>query len=428
MTAGPASTAPTAYARWVLAVLSAGTALNFYDRTVMTIVLQPMKLALGLSDTQVGLLTGLAFAAVYSLLAVPVARIADRGFRVRVLTVALGLWSLMTVACGMATNAMTMFVSRFGVGIGEAGGMPSTHALIADYFPPNRRASALSVIAVASSVGATLGLAISGVVSDHFGWRMAFFVAGAPGLLVALVCAATVREPRTRDDARSIAAVPALPFRAALGQLAARRSYVFVTLGATIAGLTFYAQQAWTPTYYIRSFGVTSGQIGVGFALVAGVPTMVGTLLGGTLVDRWTVRDNRAAVWVILFSFAASIPLSLAVYTSRVFGLALGASALAAFNNGVFVGPLWALIQGLAGERLRATATALYMMVAVLVGMSIGPLLAGMISDTLVPYAGADSLRWSMIVLIAPTALSLPLIAAAARTIRADLTAAEAIE
>ncbi|HLK25009.1 MAG TPA: MFS transporter [Caulobacteraceae bacterium] len=417
---------PSAYAWWVLSVLSVAGALNYYDRYVITIVLQPMKQALHLTDTQIGLLTGLAFATVYSVLAVPIARIADRGHRVGVLSIALAVWSMMTAACGLATSAAAMFAARVGVGVGEAGGIPSSHALIADHFPPARRSSALSVVALSSSFGAILGLAVGGVVSDHFGWRAAFFVGGAPGLLVAVVCAATIREPRHRAAQQGAQApAAALGLGSAIRVLVRRRTYGLVAVGATIAQLTGYGQGVWTPTFYIRSFGLTPGQVGILYSLLTGVPGLVGTLAGGVLVDRWMPRDGRAGVWTILFSYASAIPLGLVAYLTHNLALSLAASALAGFTGGMGTGPLYALIQGLAGQRLRATAVALYMLVIVLLGLSFGPMLAGVISDALAHVAGAESLRWSLIALIAPTLVGLPFFVLAARTVRGDLSEAE---
>lgn len=287
------------YAYYALGILCLISILNYYDRNVISIILQPMKQDLRLTDTQIGLLTGLAFAVVYSCLGVPVARFADRGHRVKVLSAALAIWSVMTAACGLATGFATMFMARMGVGIGEAGGLPSTHALVADYFPPERRSSALSAIAVASGAGAILGLAVGGVVSDHFGWRAAFWVGGAPGLILALIAVTTIREPSRRRDGGVTPAPPAVvPLGTVLRMLARRRSYVFLTLGVTIAFLGGYAQQTWTPTFFVRSFGLTPGQIGPLFSMLTGVPSIAGMLFGGLIVDRWTARDRRAPVWI----------------------------------------------------------------------------------------------------------------------------------
>ncbi len=412
------------YAYYALGILCLISVLNYYDRNVIAIILQPMKNELHISDTQIGLLTGLAFAVVYSLLGVPIARFADRGHRVKVLSVALAIWSVMTAACGFAVSFATMFVARMGVGIGEAGGLPSTHALVADYFPPQRRSSALAAIAVASSIGAILGLAVGGVVSDRFGWRAAFWVGGAPGLLLALLAIVTIREPsRRREDAAPAPTV--VPLRTVVSMLARRRSYIFLTTGITIAFLGGYAQQTWTPTFFVRSFGLTPGQIGPLFSLLTGVPAIAGTLFGGILVDRWTAKDRRAPIWILIVTFAGGIPLGLVVLLTHNLNLALAMSFVGALMGGAYIGPLYALVQGLAGPKIRATAAAVFMMVANLVGLSLGPVLAGFVSDQLAAVAGRESLRWSLIVMMAPSLICLPFFFAAARTVQADLDEAE---
>ncbi len=422
-----------AYAYYALGILCLISVLNYYDRNVISIVLQPMKKELHLSDTQVGLLTGVAFAVVYSLLGVPVARFADRGHRVKVLSAALAVWSVMTAACGLATGVVTMFLARMGVGVGEAGGLPATHALVADYFPPRRRSSALSAIAVASGIGAILGLAVGGVVSDHFGWRAAFWVGGAPGLLIALIAVTTIREPsRWPAEAGAdgvVGPVPTppapVPLGTALRMLARRRSYVYLTLGMTISALGGYAAQMWTVTYFVRSFGLTPGQIGPMYSVLTGVPSIAGMLFGGLLVDRWIARDRRAAVWIQLATFGASIPLSLVVLLTHNLTVALTASAVGALIGGAYVGPMYALVQGLAGPKLRATAAAVFMMVVNIVGLSLGPVLAGLVSDRLAAVAGQESLRWSLLVMLLPVVICLPFFVAAAGRVRADLDEAE---
>ena len=412
-----------AYTYYVLGILSVISILNYYDRNVISIILQPVKKDLRLSDTQIGLLTGLAFAVVYSVLGVPIARFADRGHRVKVLSAAVAVWSVMTAACGFATGFATMFAARMGVGIVEAGGLPSTHALAADYFPPERRSSALSTIAVAAGIGGFLGLAVGGPVSDHFGWRAAFWVGGAPGLLSALIAVATVREPTRRTGAAP--AAPTVPLGAALRMLARRRSYIFVTLGLTVSSIGAYAHQTWMPTYFIRSFGLTPGQIGPLFSILTSVPTIVGMLFGGVIVDRWTSKDRRAPVWILIVTLGAGIPLSLIVLLTHDLTMALGASFLGALIGSAWVGPNYALVQGLAGPKTRAAATAIYMMIVNIVGLSLRPVVAGFVSDRLARIAGQESLRWALCAMLIPIAVSLPLFYAAARTLQADLDDAE---
>jgi MFS family permease len=418
-------TARSPYAYYVLGVLCLISVLNYYDRNVISIILQPMKRALHLTDTEAGLLSGLAFAVVYSLLGVPIARFADRGHRVPVLSTALALWSVMTAACGFAGNVVSMFVARMGVGVGEAGGLPTTHALVAEYFQPERRSSALSVIAIASSFGAVLGLAVGGVVADRYGWRAAFWVGGPPGLALALLAWLTIKEPSRRGGPEVVVTGATVPLGQAIAMLMRRRAFIYVVLGMMIASIAAYAQQAWSPTFFIRSFGMTPGRIGPLFSVLTGVPSIVGMLFGGVIVDRWTKRDRRAPVWIVLLTFGVSIPLSLIVFLTPNLNVALGVSAFGALIGSVYIGPNYALIQGLAGPKIRATAAAIYMMIINILGLSLGPAVAGMISDALTKVAGEESLRWSLIVTLVFYLVSLPLFALAARTVRADLDDAE---
>lgn len=424
--AGPAAAGRPAlsYSYYVLVVLSGITVLNYYDRNVISIILQPMKLALHLSDTEAGLLSGVAFAVVYSLLGVPIARFADRGHRVRVLGAALTIWSVMTAACGFAGSAAALFFARMGVGLGEAGGLPSTHALVADYFPPERRSSALSTIAIAGALGVILGTSVGGLVSDHFGWRAAFWVGGAPGLIFALIALVTIREPR-RSLAKG-AEAPRVAIGAALKTLARRRAFVFTILGMTISSIAAFGGQAWGPTFLIRAYGLQPGQIGVIYGLLSAVPSILGMLFGGVVVDRWVRKDKRALVWILILTFGLSVPFGLVVYLTTSLKVALGVTFIQALFGSVYVGPNYALIQGLAGERLRATAAAIYMMVINLVGLSVGPAAAGLLSDRLAAVAGANSLRWSLCILLLANLVSLPVFFIAARTVRADLAEAEA--
>jgi MFS family permease len=417
------------YSYYVLAVLSAITVLNYYDRNVISIILQPMKLALHLSDTEAGLLSGVAFAAVYSLLGVPIARFADRGNRVRVLGAALTIWSIMTAACGFASSALGLFAARMGVGLGEAGGLPSTHALVADYFPAERRSSALSTIAIAGSLGVIMGLSVGGIVSDHFGWRAAFWVGGAPGLLFALIALLTIREPSRRlaqTEAAVQARAPQVPFGLALKTLARRPAFVFTILGMTISSIAAFGQQAWGPTFLIRAYAMRAGQIGVIYGLLSAVPAIIGMLVGGLVVDRWVRKDKRALVWILILTYGLAIPFGLVVYLTTNLKVALATTFVHALFSSIYVGPNYALIQGLAGHKLRATAAAIYMAVINLVGLSAGPAVVGFLSDRLVPVAGANSLRWSLCILLLAYVACIPVFFLAARTVRADLADAEA--
>jgi MFS family permease len=418
---------PELYRYYVLGVLSAICVLNYYDRSVVEIILQPMKQELGLTDTQAGLLSGMAFAAVYSLLGLPIARIADRGIRVRVLSAALALWSLMSVACGLATNAVALFWARMGVGAGEAGGFPTTQAIIAEYFPPEKRAKALSAIAIASSVGMVSGLTVGGFVSGHFGWRAAFWVGGAPGLLLAGLTLYSVREPGAwlldlNSGSRKLAPVPV---GTALKQLWRRSAYALTVAGMTVAMIGAYGLETWTPTFVIRSYGLNPGQVGLLFGLVSAVPAIAGMFIGGVLHERWNNRDKRAPLWILCICFAVAVPAGLVTFLAPHLYLAVAAILVSSLVGAAYIGPSYALIQGLAGPKLRATGAAIYMAVVNLVALSTGPAVVGFLSDHLARAAGVDSLRYALCAVCLVYVGSLPLFLLAARTVEADLDGAE---
>jgi MFS family permease len=416
----------TAYSYWVLFVLFLISVLNYYDRNVVAIILQPMKLELRLSDTDAGLLSGPAFAVVYSLLGLPLARIADRGRRVSVLSVVLTIWSIMTAACGFAVNMTTMFLSRMGVGVGEAGALPATHALVADYFPAQRRASALSVIAIAGNLGIILASLAGGLVAARYGWRAAFWVGGGPGLVLALIAFLTIREPSRRKLALDAPPpVSPVPLGEAFAMLWRRPSFLFVTLGMTLASIGGYALQSWTPTFFIRTFGMSPGELGPIYGLLTGVPAIIGMLVGGVLMDRWIRRDRRALVWIQILTFSTAIPTSLVIFLSPSLKLAFAAVLINSLMTSIYVGPMYALIQGLAGAKIRATAAAVFMVVVNLIALSLGPLAAGFVSDKLKAIAGADSLRWSLCTMLVTYLLSLFFYLLAVRTVRADLDDAD---
>ena len=404
---------------YVLTVLATISFLNYYDRNLIGILLQPIKISLHLSDAGAGLLAGPAFAIVYCFLGIPIARFADRGNRVAVLSAALTIWSIMTSLCGFATSLVTLMLARFGVGVGEAGGLPTTHALVAEYFPEHRRASALSVIAIIASIGITAGTFIGGVLNDWIGWRGAFMVAGGPGLLFALIIILTVREPGRRTVANGVAA--RLSIGEAFRALARRRSFLYVCGGMAFAALGEYALLVWTPTYLIRHFNLTPGQLGTHYSLVTGIPSIIGMLAGGLVVDRWIKRDSRASVWILMLTYTIALPLSLWIYLSNnlteVYAIAFVSSLFA----GIYVGPNYALIQGLAGAKMRSTAAAVYMLIVNLVGLGAGPYVAGFLSDMLAPSFGANSLRYALCIMLSTYVVGIALFLKAAQTVRADL-------
>jgi MFS family permease len=413
---------------YVLIVLSLVSLANYYDRNLISILVEPIKRDLHVSDTQIGLLTGLAFAVVYSLVGIPVARLADRFGRTKVLGVALTLWSAMTVVTGMSANFTTMLLARLGVGVGEAGGLPTTHALAAEYFDAKNRGKALSAIAFFAAGGISLALVGGGLIADRWGWRTAFFIGGALGLAVALLLVLTVRDlvPSARPDAGATVAEAVPSFGRAFVTLWRRKSFVHLCLGLGWGAFGAYAQLAWTPAYLMRTYHLSVGQVSATFGALTAVATLLPILIGGFFSDALSRRDSRSPFWILALAFGLGMPFALITFLTHSYGVVLALILPMTGLMSLWVGPSYALVQNLSGARLRATGAAVFMLVTNLVGLGFGPSVTGMLSDFMAPWAGVNSLRYSLI-LTALTFLPATIhFLLATRTVKADLAAAEA--
>lgn len=368
--------------RLALAILLAVYCFNFIDRTIVSILQEPLKQELGLSDTQLGLISGTAFALFYSTLGVPIARIAERVDRPRIIAIALVTWSLMTMLCGFATNFLQLFLCRVGVGIGEAGGTPPAHALLSEIFPPERRATAISIYSLGVPLGILFGAVAGGAIGEALGWRAAFMLVGAPGLILAVIVLVVIKDPRSVAAATDrAAAMPPPSLGQAIAYLASRRSFVHLTAGITVASTAGYGILAFTAPFLMRQFDMGLAAAGSATGIVSGLAAGVGTLLGGVLVDRAMRRDRRFGAWIPAAGLMLATPLSITAYMQGewiVVVLLLTVSGVAQF---LYLGPTYALVQSLAGTRMRATASALVLLTVNLVGLGIGPPLTGWLSD-----------------------------------------------
>lgn len=413
-----------ARAGYILFILCLISALNYYDRFLIGILVEDLKRDLALSDAQIGLLSGLAFALVYSAASIPVASYADRGFRVRVLGSAAGIWSLMTGLCGMVTGFWTMLFARFGVGIGESGGAPTTHAIVAETFSDKWRATALAAIGVAGAIGTSAAFAGGGYIAQHYGWRWAFFAAAISGILIAIIFALTVREPRRFPTS---AANPALPARAALGQLLRRPAYVWICAGVSIFSIGGFGSSAWTPAYLMRYFGRDAATVGLDYSAIIGPAAIIAVFAGGFLADWLGRKDVRAPYWFLAISMFASIPLSVIQLTTESYETALAMVWPSALMGSLWISPTYAIVQALSGSKLRAMGAAFFMLCVNLVGQSLGPLLVGAMSDYFSAAYGNVGLRYAL--LIGTTSFIAGGIAflMAARTARADMAKAASV-
>lgn len=412
------------YRRLVLLLLLAVSVLNFIDRQILAILLEPIKAEFHLSDTQLGFLTGLSFALFYSIMGIPLARLADCGNRRNVIAAVVALWSGMTALCGLATGYVSLLAARIGVGVGEAGSTPASTSLLADYFEPARRATVLGLQSVGIYLGILLGFLLGGWIGEYFGWRTAFFVVGAPGLLFALVFRLVVDEPPRGYSEGIVEHCDPPGLRQALVYLWAKRSYRHLPFAAGYYAFVAYGSMAWAPSFFVRSHGMGTAEIGTWLALTVGLAGGAGCYLGGVVADRiaTTTGDPRWYVWLPAASVVLSIPFMLGMYLWPDPQIALIISSGAWFLGNSWLGPTFATIQGLAALRMRALAFAIMMFINNLLGIGLGPQIVGILSDALHGSLGDNSLRHALILsIVSASLLSAFHFIMAGRTLRQDL-------
>jgi MFS family permease len=383
---------------WTLLVVYT---LNFLDRTIVNILAEPIKAELGLSDTALGLLAGPAFAVFYAVLGLPIARYADRAStnRVTLISVSLAVWSGMTVLCGFAQNFWQLLLARIGVGVGEAGCTPASHSLIADSVAPEKRSSAIALFGLGVPVGSLFGLVIGGIVNDLYGWRVALMLVGAPGLLLALLLPFIIREPRqslgaVREAAAAAPAQAALPFRAAMAEILSCRAFVYVWIAASVVAFLGYGKGLWTISFFIRTHGLSTTQAGLSLAVVLGLAGAFGTWLGGKMADRFGQQDKRHLLTFPAVGMAVAAPILFAGYSVSDWRIAIALLIVPTILNSAYYGPAYACVQGLVRPQARAVAASMVVFGQNFIGLGLGPLAFGILSDTLAPVAGADSVRW----------------------------------
>ncbi|HEX7116460.1 MAG TPA: MFS transporter [Steroidobacter sp.] len=356
--------------------------VSFMDRSILSILAEPIKVDLHLSDLQLGLLGGLAFALLYSVFGLPIARLAERFNRVTIMSSALALWSMLTVASGYATSFIQLFLARAGVGIGEAACTPCSHSLIADYFPPAQRASAIGIYAFGSPAGSLLGILVGAWVADRAGWQMAFVVAGVPGLALALLAQLTLREPVRGQYDRATSEVP--PLSSVVKYLFRRRSFIHVLIGTSLSTLVSAAINAFLPPFLLRGpFELQLTGAGILTALLIGVSSMVGVLSGGLLADRLARKDVTLYVKLPALCFLLSGPLYCIAFLQSDLGSFVVMSATAQILSVIYIGPSFGVVHNMTGPRMRASAVAIMFLVLSIFGLGLGPVLAGMLSDAI---------------------------------------------
>lgn len=395
----PAVAFSPAYRRWALIVLTLGYTMNYLDRQILSILLQPIKMDLHLTDTHLGFLSGITFALFYATLGIPIAMWADRSNRRNIIAMAMTIFSGMTVLCGFVTTYAHLVFARIGVGVGEAGSSPPSHSMISDMFPPEERASALGLYSIGINLGILIGFLVGGWVSQYYGWRAAFFCVGAPGLIVALLVRFTLKEPArgTSDGIAAQAKADAPAIREVFTFLWAQRSFRHIAFGCALAAFGGYAGITWLPSFLFRSFHMSALEIGTSLALIIGFVGGFGTYVAGWLADRLARRDVRWNVWVIAIFAVIAFPASGALYLADNKVLALTIFVIPALAGSSYVGPAVAMTQALVTLRMRAVASAILFLILNLIGMGLGPQFAGILSDLYAPRFGDESLRYALL-------------------------------
>ena len=381
----------------VLAMLVLVYTFNFIDRQIVGILAVPIKADLGLTDTQLGLMGGLAFALFYTLLGIPIAMLADRSNRTRIITVALVLWSAMTAVCGLAQNFVQLFLARLGVGVGEAGGVAPAYSLVTDYFPPEQRARALGAYSFGVPIGSALGIFLGGVIASVVNWRVAFVTVGVAGLVLAPIFARVVREPRRgRFDGAARHAAPARIGEVAR-TLAGKPAFWGMSFGAAASSMMGYGLFFWLPSFFVRSYGLTLLEASLYFAAILLIGGIAGIWLGGVLADRFGRARKSAFATIPALAFLATVPFYVAAVLSPSLVLSFVVFLVPIALGLVWLGPVLAAMQQIVPPNMRTTASAIFLFVNNLIGIGLGTVTLGALSDALSERYGADSLRYAIL-------------------------------
>lgn len=384
----------------MLAMLMLVYALNIIDRQLVNILADPISRELGLSDTQIGLMTGLAFALFYTTLGIPLARYSDnrRTDRVSLISVCLAFWSIMTALCGAAQNFAQIFLTRIGVGAGEAGCLPAATSLISDMVPRYKRARAMAVFGMGLPLGTLCGLAIGGMLVDQLGWRWAFLILGLPGVLFALILRWAMRDPRRQGSAKLNEATTAIPIMEVIREILASRSFMWMLAGSCASAFLTYGKGVWQVIFLIRVHDLSATQIGLWLGITGGVLGILGTWIGGWAADRFGGRKASSYLLLPIIGSAFSFPLYLLGYTAEAWWVAIALISIPQLLNAFGFGPTFTIINGVVRPQSRGMAVAIKLFVQTIIGLGFGPLMFGVASDLLQPHFGDESVRIVLLV------------------------------
>ena len=420
------SITPT-YRSYALALFLLVYIINFVDRQIFSILIEPIRLEIHLSDTQLGLLGGIAFAIFYTFAGIPIARWADVGVRKNIVALALVIWSVMTMFTSTAKGFGTLLIARVGVGIGEAGCSPPIHSLISDMYPEEERGTALSTYALGIPIGAAIGTLVGGWIGEYFGWRAAFVVVGLPGVIVAVVVFFTVREPPRgySEPDRVQVQKNLVPFADTVRFLWNLRAFRHLSFAGALHAFVGYGVGLFIPAFFMRVHGFGLAETST-YLFLIGLTGMIGTYLGGYLGDRMGKKDKRWYMGVPGIATIISVPFAVLFYTTGDPMLAIVLAVPGAILGPMYLGPTFAMTQTLVPPAMRSTASAILLFVLNLIGLGLGPVFAGFLSDTLKPEYGEESIRYSLLILaVAGNIWSALHYYAASRTLREDLVAKE---
>lgn len=375
-------------------------AFNNVDGLALGLVLQSIKVDLALSDTQLGLLSGIAFALFYSLMGIPLARWADRGNRVKIISVTIIIWSVMVALCGTARTFVQLLVMRVGVAVGESGCIPPAHSLIADHFDRIERPRAVSIYMLGPCLSTVIGYFVAGWFNERYGWRAMFTMLGLPGILLSLLAWFTLHEPRQqRAPGGSVATSSVTSVAEVCITLFRKRTFCHVVLSFSLMSFFGYGVLQWQPAFFIRSYGLGTGELGRWFAVIYGVCGVLGTFAGGAVATRFAARNEALQLRAIAVAYCGFAFASALIYLAPNYQAAFAMMALGALGLAGASGPLFATIQSIVPAPMRATSIAIVYFFANLIGLGLGPLAAGALSDALRPLAGEESLRYALLLL-----------------------------
>ena len=424
------------YKNYMLILLMIILAFNYVDRLALGLVLQDIKASFHLSDTQLGLLSGIAFALFYSLMGMPIARWADRGNRRIIISLTTGLWSVAVALCGFSANFVQLMLSRVGVAVGEAGCMPPAHSLIADYFTRAERPRAVAVYMLGSTLSMLIGYFLAGWLNELYGWQTMFKLLGLPGIVLAALAWLTLREPR-RQLARleatvsnpAMTAAPPAPhytMREVFATLWNNSTFRYLWLTFSVMSFFSHGVVQWQPSYFIRTFGMHTDELGAWLTLIYGVGGTLGTYIGGMLATRYAANNEALQLKATGWLYAGYGVLMAGVFLAPDKYTAITFNTIGTIGASLASGPLFGTIQTVVPERMRAMSITLIYLFANLIGMGLGPLATGALSDFFAHWAGNNSLRYALLTLCPIALWGSGYLLLAAKTVARDVDAVSA--